>query len=83
MVQIEPKTHALLLYYLNELPDEEAAALRKELQETFAALISEVANYEILENTIRAKVKNKGLPQAGELIQIVKKRKGRQLRRRP
>jgi hypothetical protein len=56
MLQIDPKTHALLLFYLNELPLEEAALLRKELQETYAAYIAEVGHYEILERTIRAKV---------------------------
>lgn len=66
MLLIDPKTHALLLYYLNELPFEEAAELRKELQATYAAYIAEVANYEILERTIRVKMGLKGLPQGRE-----------------
>jgi hypothetical protein len=61
MLQINPKTHALLLYYLSELPYEEARALRDELQQTYAAYIIEVANYEVLERTIRAKIKTKEL----------------------
>lgn len=63
MPEIDPQNHAMLLYYLNELPPEESAQLGKELQATYLALIGEVANYEILERTIRAKVAQKNLPQ--------------------
>lgn len=66
MLQIDPKTHATLLYLLNELPFKEAAELRNELQATYAAYIAEVAGYEILERTIRAKIALKGLPQGRE-----------------
>jgi hypothetical protein len=61
MLEIDPKIHAQLLYYLNELPYDEAIELRKELQATYAAYIAEVANYEIIERTIRSKVATKKL----------------------
>lgn len=59
MVGIDAKQHAQLLYYLNELPYEDAAELRTALQATYAAFVHEVANYMTLERVIRARIAEK------------------------
>ena len=55
MLEIDTYNHSKLLYLVSQLPYEQAEQCRRELQAAYADYLASLANYEILERSIRQK----------------------------